>query len=231
MDACASLIGRATVVGTAASNVSGTTTFNVHHDYVGSSLLAETEGGNVDGSSRTVSVSRLDELAQSHLSAGSLPGEDRCPRRGARGTRGITGDSQERHRCGCRSVFPGLLRRWCRIRPSGCAHERPRVRGARCVRPDAPTRGWISCTSRSSVRTQRLTRARDPWLRHTGPAQPARPAVSGRVPEALGGGRPFHFSLVRRVIAKDARRHASSKRSAGYVVGDDRAGANDHVVS
>lgn len=66
LDARAAKIGNATVVNAAASNVSGTTTFNVHEDLVGSSLLKETEGGNVDGVERTVPTSRVDDVARSH---------------------------------------------------------------------------------------------------------------------------------------------------------------------
>lgn len=62
----AAQLAHATVLTSAASNVSGTTTINVHQDFVGSSLLNETEGGGVDGVPRAVTTRRLDDVAQSH---------------------------------------------------------------------------------------------------------------------------------------------------------------------
>lgn len=63
LDATAARLADATVIASAASRVSGETTFNVHRDFVGSSLLTETEGGGVDGVARSVRTARLDDLA------------------------------------------------------------------------------------------------------------------------------------------------------------------------
>lgn len=60
----------ATVLPSAASNVSGTTSINVHRDLVGSSLLKETEGGDVDGVPRVVTTWRLDDLIHEHALQG-----------------------------------------------------------------------------------------------------------------------------------------------------------------
>lgn len=52
------------IVNAAASNVEGITTFNVHDDLVGSSLLNEVEGEFVDGAKRTVPTIRIDQLVK-----------------------------------------------------------------------------------------------------------------------------------------------------------------------
>lgn len=59
-------LNHATLLVAAASNFSGTTAINVHHDFlVGSSLLNETEAGDIDGAPREVTAWRLDDVAES----------------------------------------------------------------------------------------------------------------------------------------------------------------------
>lgn len=64
LQAVSAKLASATVIAGALSNVSGTTTLNVHRDLVGSSLLSETEGGDIDGVPREVTAWRLDELTE-----------------------------------------------------------------------------------------------------------------------------------------------------------------------
>ncbi len=59
----AGTLARADVVEAAAGAKAGERTFNVHEDLVGSSLLRESEGPQVDGVPRTVRTVALDDLA------------------------------------------------------------------------------------------------------------------------------------------------------------------------
>jgi FkbM family methyltransferase len=64
--AAAATLRDARVVQTAVADAPGELTFNVHVDLVGSSLLREREGGEVDGAPRTVSVTTVDALVEEH---------------------------------------------------------------------------------------------------------------------------------------------------------------------
>jgi len=62
LEAAATAIGHADVVAAAVADAPGTRTLNVHDDLVGSSLLREREGPQVDGSPRAVEVTTVDRL-------------------------------------------------------------------------------------------------------------------------------------------------------------------------
>ncbi|MBI5164737.1 MAG: FkbM family methyltransferase [Magnetospirillum sp.] len=80
-----------TVVATAAGNLDGEVTFNVHPDLFGSSLYVEDEEADVNGDPRTVRLRRLDSLRSDYCLAGpfllkiDVQGAERDVLEGARG--------------------------------------------------------------------------------------------------------------------------------------------------
>jgi FkbM family methyltransferase len=64
--ATTAMIPRAILVQSAAADEPGVRTFHVHDDLVGSSLLNEREGAEVDGESRAVEVTTVDALVSEH---------------------------------------------------------------------------------------------------------------------------------------------------------------------